>query len=96
MLRVTAETDFAPLYEAVKAKSDIPVAAILPPDMVAAKDTQDYATSRTETLIARINENARSANLGEVFVSGQSRNNDVMRSVTGSQEIDRSASQASL
>ena len=39
---------------------------------------------------------ARAAKLEEVFASGQSRNNDVMRSVTGSQEIDRSASQASL
>ena len=54
MLGVTAETDFARLYEAVKAKPDIPVATILLPHFVVTKGTQDYATSRTETLIAQM------------------------------------------
>ena len=48
LLRATVETDFAPLYEALKAQPDIPVAAILPDDTVVTRGTQDYATARTQ------------------------------------------------
>ncbi len=47
LLRVTVETDFAPLYEALKALPDVPVAAILPEDEVVTRGTQDYANSKT-------------------------------------------------
>ena len=46
LLRATVETDFAPLYEALKAQADIPVAAILPEDEVLTRGTQDYARSK--------------------------------------------------
>lgn len=47
LLRLTVETDFAPLYDALKAKPDIPVAEILPEDRVITHGTQDYARSKT-------------------------------------------------
>ncbi|WP_375288382.1 phenylalanine 4-monooxygenase [Sphingomonas sp.] len=46
LLRVTVETDFAPLYERLKAERDIPVAELLPEDEVITRGTQDYARSK--------------------------------------------------
>ena len=46
LLRVTVETDFAPLYEELKALPDIPVAEIVPGDDVLTRGTQEYAASR--------------------------------------------------
>ncbi len=46
LLRLTVETDFAPLYEELKALPDIPVARIEPGDVVITQGTQDYATSK--------------------------------------------------
>jgi phenylalanine-4-hydroxylase len=46
LLRVTVETDFAPLYEALKELPDIPVAAIEPEDRVITRGTQAYARGK--------------------------------------------------
>ena len=46
LLRLTVETDFAPLYEALRELDDIPVAAILPEDAVITRGTQDYARGK--------------------------------------------------
>ncbi len=46
LLRVTVETDFAPLYREILAQPDIPIAAILSGDRVITRGTQDYAASR--------------------------------------------------
>ena len=46
LLRLTVETDFAPLYEELKALPDIPVARIEPGDVVITEGTQDYAKSK--------------------------------------------------
>lgn len=46
LLRLTVETDFAPLYEELKSLPDIPVARIEPGDVVITEGTQDYATSK--------------------------------------------------
>ena len=46
LLRVTIETDFAPLYEEILPLPDIPVAEILPEDDVITRGTQEYATSK--------------------------------------------------
>ncbi|QCB41870.1 phenylalanine 4-monooxygenase [Sphingomonas sp. PAMC26645] len=46
LLRLTVETDFAPLYEELKTLPDIPVARIEPGDVVITEGTQDYATSK--------------------------------------------------
>ncbi|WP_375391450.1 phenylalanine 4-monooxygenase [uncultured Sphingomonas sp.] len=46
LLRVTVETDFAPLYDRLKALPDIPVAAIVPEDEVLTLGTQDHARSK--------------------------------------------------
>ncbi len=43
LLRLTVETDFAPLYETLKAQPDIPVATIVEGDAVLNRGTQDYA-----------------------------------------------------
>lgn len=43
LLRVTVETDFAPLYEQLKAQDDLPVAAIVAGDEVITQGTQAYA-----------------------------------------------------
>ncbi len=43
LLRITVETDFAPLYEQLKAQDDIPVAAIVAGDAVITQGTQRYA-----------------------------------------------------
>ncbi|GKS02523.1 phenylalanine 4-monooxygenase [Sphingomonas aquatilis] len=46
LLRVTVETDFAPLYETLKAQDDIPVAAIVEGDEVLTLGTQAYARGK--------------------------------------------------
>ena len=46
LLRLTVETDFAPLYEELKAKPDIPVAAIVEGDEVITRGTQAYADKK--------------------------------------------------
>ena len=46
LLRLTVETDFAPLYEELKALPDIPVAQIEPGDVVLTKGTQAYAKAK--------------------------------------------------
>lgn len=43
LLRVTVETDFAPLYAEILAQPDIPIATILPEDKVFTRGTQEYA-----------------------------------------------------
>jgi len=51
LLRVTVETDFAPLYERLKAQPDIPIAAILPEDDVMTRGTQDYARGKGPAIV---------------------------------------------
>ena len=46
LLRLTVETDFAPLYETLKALPDIAVAEIVDGDDVMTLGTQDYARSK--------------------------------------------------
>jgi phenylalanine-4-hydroxylase len=46
LLRLTVETDFAPLYEELKALPDIPVARIEPGDVVLTEGTQAYAKAK--------------------------------------------------
>ncbi|PKP93748.1 MAG: phenylalanine 4-monooxygenase [Alphaproteobacteria bacterium HGW-Alphaproteobacteria-16] len=46
LLRVTVETDFAPLYEEILAQPDIAIAAIEPGDRVITRGTQEYARQR--------------------------------------------------
>ena len=46
LLRVTVETDFAPLYDRLKAQDDIAVAAIVPGDEVLTHGTQAYAKAK--------------------------------------------------
>jgi phenylalanine-4-hydroxylase len=46
LLRVTIETDFAPLYEAILPQPDIPIAEILPTDDVITRGTQEYARGK--------------------------------------------------
>jgi phenylalanine-4-hydroxylase len=46
LLRQTVETDFAPLYDAIIGKPDIPVDAVLDTDRVLTRGTQDYARSK--------------------------------------------------
>ncbi|WP_298674802.1 phenylalanine 4-monooxygenase [uncultured Sphingomonas sp.] len=46
LLRVTAETDFAPLYDKLKHQPDIPVATLLPEDAVLTRGTQAYALAK--------------------------------------------------
>lgn len=46
LLRLTVETDFAPLYEELKGLPDIPVAQIEPEDTLVTRGTQEYARSR--------------------------------------------------
>ena len=50
LLRLTVETDFAPLYEELKALPDIPVAQIEPDDVVVTEGTQAYALGKLTTL----------------------------------------------
>ena len=46
LLRLTVETDFAPLYDELKALPDIPVAEIVEGDEVLTRGTQAYAESK--------------------------------------------------
>jgi phenylalanine-4-hydroxylase len=46
LLRLTVETDFAPLYGTLAALPDIPVATIIEGDKVLNRGTQDYARAR--------------------------------------------------
>jgi phenylalanine-4-hydroxylase len=46
LLRVTVETDFAPLYDEILAQPDIPIATILPGDRVITRGTQEYARAK--------------------------------------------------
>lgn len=46
LLRVTLETDFAPLYAEMDRLPDIPIAEIVPGDQVITRGTQEYARSR--------------------------------------------------
>ncbi len=46
LLRATVETDFAPLYAAMKRQPDIPVAEIVEGDEVLTRGTQDYARGK--------------------------------------------------
>jgi len=46
LLRLTVETDFAPLYETLKQEADIPVAAIVEGDRIVTRGTQDYARGK--------------------------------------------------
>jgi phenylalanine-4-hydroxylase len=47
LLRVTVETDFAPLYADIMAQPDIPVAAIAPDDLVLTYGSQAYAREKS-------------------------------------------------
>lgn len=49
LLRVTVETDFAPLYQEIMAEPDIPVAAIAPDDIVLTYGSQNYAREKAAT-----------------------------------------------
>jgi phenylalanine-4-hydroxylase len=51
LLRVTVETDFAPLYEQLKAQPDIPIAEILPEDNVMTRGTQEYARGKGPAVV---------------------------------------------
>ena len=51
LLRVTVETDFAPLYETLKAQPDIRIAEILPEDHVITRGTQDYARGKGPAIV---------------------------------------------
>ncbi len=46
LLRVTVETDFAPLYDRIMTQPDIPVAAIAPDDLVLTYGSQAYAQDK--------------------------------------------------
>ncbi|HJO64219.1 MAG TPA: phenylalanine 4-monooxygenase [Sphingomonas sanguinis] len=46
LLKTTLETDFAPLYDEIKALPDIPVAEIVDGDEVVTHGTQDYAKAK--------------------------------------------------
>lgn len=46
LLRVTVETDFAPLYAEILAQPDIPVGEIVAGDRVITRGTQEYARSK--------------------------------------------------
>ena len=46
LLRVTVETDFAPLYEEIRSEPDVPVAQMLPEDEVLTRGTQAYADGK--------------------------------------------------
>ncbi len=48
LLRVTVETDFAPLYAELAGKADIPVATIVEGDHVITRGTQDYARGKAD------------------------------------------------
>jgi phenylalanine-4-hydroxylase len=47
LLRATVETDFAPLYEAIRTRPEIAVGEVLAEDTVITRGTQDYARSKS-------------------------------------------------
>ncbi|MGN6374443.1 MAG: phenylalanine 4-monooxygenase [Sphingomonas sp.] len=51
LLRLTLETDFAPLYAEIAQQPDIPIARIEPGDAVITTGTQDYARGRQQEAI---------------------------------------------
>ncbi len=51
LLRVTVETDFAPLYEEMLALPDISIATILPEDRVITEGTQEYARGKAPAVV---------------------------------------------
>lgn len=51
LLRVTVETDFAPLYDEISAQPDIAIARIEPDDVVITHGTQAYARGRTSAIL---------------------------------------------
>jgi len=51
LLRQTQETDFAPLYERLRASPDLAIADILPDDGVITRGTQSYAKERAAVLL---------------------------------------------
>lgn len=51
LLRATVETDFAPLYETLKAQPDIRIAEILPSDEVLTRGTQAYARGKGPAIV---------------------------------------------
>lgn len=51
LLRATVETDFAPLYERLKAQADIPIAEILSQDEVMTRGTQEYARGKGPAVV---------------------------------------------
>lgn len=51
LLRVTVETDFAPLYDEISAQPDIAIARIEPDDVVITRGTQAYARGRTSAIL---------------------------------------------
>ncbi|WP_010183840.1 phenylalanine 4-monooxygenase [Sphingomonas sp. PAMC 26605] len=48
LLRMTVETDFAPLYTKLAAIDDVPVAEILPDDTLLTRGTQAYALAKAQ------------------------------------------------
>jgi phenylalanine-4-hydroxylase len=52
LLRVTVETDFAPLYADIMKQTDIRIAEILPDDEVITRGTQEYAKARGTAVVA--------------------------------------------
>ncbi|UZK65699.1 phenylalanine 4-monooxygenase [Sphingomonas sp. M1-B02] len=46
LLRLTLETDFAPLYGTLLAQPDVPVGTILPEDVMITRGTQEYAEAK--------------------------------------------------
>jgi phenylalanine-4-hydroxylase len=46
LLRVTVETDFAPLYDALKTLPDLAVAELIPGDKIISQGTQEYALGK--------------------------------------------------
>lgn len=52
LLRQTVETDFAPLYDAIRGEPDVPVATILPGDRIITHGTQDHARGRGAAVLA--------------------------------------------
>ncbi|CAN5549348.1 phenylalanine 4-monooxygenase [soil metagenome] len=51
LLRVTVETDFAPLYGEIGTQPDIAIAAIEPEDIVITRGTQAYARGRASAIL---------------------------------------------
>ena len=50
LLRLTVETDFAPLYAALAEMPDIPVAQVQPDDLILTRGTQAYARNKAKVI----------------------------------------------